>query len=79
MADNNPLAPPVDPGPALDAELVPGTAYAVLSAMHANIVDNFRQDLSPELDFPSRWRLAKHVVNERGPLVVYRYAKPTGG
>lgn len=73
--DTNPVAPPTDPLPPLRGEQIPATAYAVLNAMHANTVENFRVDLDPELDFPSMWRLAKHVVYERGPITLYRFAE----
>lgn len=68
------VAPEVEPPP-LRPELVPGTAYDVLNAMHDNVIANFRNATSPDLAFPSLWRLARHVSGERGPLVVYRFAE----
>lgn len=71
--DINPIAPPTDPLPPLRPEQIAGTAYDVLNAMHDSVITNLREDLDPAPDFPSLWRLAKHIVYERGPLTVYRY------
>ena len=73
--DINPIAPPTDPLPALRAEQIAATAFDVLNSMHEGALTNFRQSLDPALNFPSLWRLAKHVVFERGPITVYRYAE----
>ena len=73
--DLDPTAPPAEDLPPLRPEVVPGTAFDVLNAMHENVIDNFRNATAPYLEFPSLWRLAKHVVGERGPLVVYRFAE----
>lgn len=73
--DINPVAPPEDPLPPLRPEQIAGTAYDVLNAMHDSVITNLREDLDPRPDFPSLWRLAKHVVYERGPLTVYRYTE----
>ena len=73
--DTDPTAPPTDPLPPLRPEQIAGTAYDVLNAMHDGVITNLRQDLDPRPDFPSLWRLAKHVVYELGPITVYRYAE----
>lgn len=73
--DLNPTEPPVEELPALRPEVIPGTAYDVLNAMHENVVANFRNATAPELAFPSLWRLAKHISGARGPLIVYRFAE----
>jgi hypothetical protein len=69
----SPTDPPVRELPPLRLSVIPGTAFDVLNAMHENIIENFRNATAPNLVFPSLWRLAKHVCNERGPLFVYRY------
>lgn len=66
----------LDTFPALKAEQITPTGVAVVGMIHENLTLNFRKDLDPDLDLPSIWRLAKHVVTERGPLVVFRYKNP---
>ena len=73
--DINPVAPPTDPLPPLRAEHIAATGYDVLNAMHEATIVNLRQALDPQLNFPSLWRLAKTVVNEQGPIIIYRYAE----
>lgn len=69
----NPTEPPTQTLPPLRAEILPGTAFDTLNAMTENVIDNLREALPPRIEFPSLWRLAKHLVGERGPLLVYRY------
>lgn len=69
----NPTEPPTEELPPLRPEMIPGTGYDVFNAMHENIIANFRNSTSPDIAFPSLWRLARHVSGERGPLIVYRF------
>lgn len=71
--DTNPITPPTLPMPALRAEQITASGYDVLNAMHEATLANFRQSLDPQLNFPSLWRLAKRVVNQEGPITLYRY------
>ena len=56
--------------PATQVEQITPTATSVLTMVHENLSLNFRTDQSPNLDLPSLWRLAKIVVNERGPILL---------
>lgn len=58
--------------PALKTELRLPNAVEVLGSIHTSLVVALRVDAPPSVDFPSPWRLAKHVVYERGPLLTYR-------
>jgi hypothetical protein len=72
---DNPLDEVESPLPPLQLEVIPGTAYDVLNLMHDQVIQNLlRGERTVPCDLPSLWRLAKHVVNERGPLNVYRYS-----
>jgi hypothetical protein len=62
--------------PATQVEQITPTATSVLTMVHENLSLNFRTDQSPNLDLPSLWRLAKIVVNERGPILVHRFKEP---
>jgi hypothetical protein len=66
----------LDAFPAMQTEQVTPTGIAVVTMVHENLVVNFKRDLSPKIDLPSIWRLANHVVNERGPLLVFRFKEP---
>lgn len=65
----------LDDFPASRSELVTPTGVAVVTAIHENLAQNFRLGMTPTVDFVSPWRLAKYVVNELGPLYVYRHAE----
>lgn len=71
--DYDPTAAPTNPLPPLRPEQIPATAFDVLNAMHQSAVNNFRQSLAPQLNFPSMWRLAKAVAYDLGPITIYRY------
>lgn len=69
-----PLPPDaLNDNPALLPAQIPPTGVALVTNIHESLVINFRIGRAPTLDLPSLWRLAKHVVYERGPLLVYRY------
>jgi hypothetical protein len=73
------LLPPDEPNtdPAKQETQITPTGVSVLTLVHENMTLNFRLDRTPTLGLPSLWRLAKHVVYERGPLIVSRYKAPT--
>lgn len=58
--------------PSLTNELRLPNTVEVLGSIHTSLAVAMRVDAPPSVDFPSPWRLAKHVVYERGPLLVYR-------
>lgn len=70
------MADELETFPATQVEQITPTATALLTMVHENIVLNFRIDRSPTLDLPSLWRLAKIVVDERGPIIVHRFKEP---
>ena len=63
----------LDGFPALQPEMILPNGVALVTAVTANLTMNFRKDRAPSLDLPSLWRLAKHVVYEQGPIIVFRY------
>ena len=66
----------LDAFPAMQAEQIKPNGVVLAGTIHENLVLNFRLDRSPNLDLPSLWRLAKHIVDERGPLLIYRFKEP---
>jgi len=50
-------------------------AVEVALTICTKLVTNYREGVTPSVDFPSQWRLAKHVVHERSPLVVFHYGE----
>lgn len=59
--------------PAYEEERLRPNAVDVLLTMVAQLNANFRTGVTPSLDFPSQWRLARHVVDERAPLDLFYY------
>jgi hypothetical protein len=49
------------------------TGISLVTLVNETLRISFRYDQTPTVDLPSLWRLAKHVVYERGPLLVSRY------
>lgn len=45
----------------------------VVALINANIVHNLLNDGPSNVQLPSVWRLAKCVVTERTPLLIYAY------
>ena len=43
----------------------------VFALMYNNHVDNYKQDTSPKINFPSIYQLAKMTVNETSPILTY--------
>lgn len=65
--DNN------DAFPVLYEEVIAPSAVDVVGAIHTSLIGAFRESTAPQIDFPSMWRLAKIVVNETSPLIIYRH------
>jgi len=59
--------------PAVQQTHILPNGVALVTMVNATVSLNFRFGRTPDLNFPSVWRLAKHVVYERGPLLAYRY------
>jgi len=52
-------------------------AIEVALTICAKLVANYRDGVPPDVDFPSQWRLAKHIVQERSPLIVFHIGEET--
>jgi len=50
-------------------------AVELLLTLNTKITQNFRDGVAPSVDFPSQWRMAKLVVTERAPLIVFHYGE----
>ena len=68
---------PITDSPAQLPEQILPTGVALVTLVNSALRISFRYDQDPTLDLPSLWRLAKHVVYERGPLIVYHARTPT--
>lgn len=48
-------------------------AVSVIALVNGNIVHNMLRDGASNVSLPSTWRLAKCVVTEAAPMLVYAY------
>ena len=63
----------VSASPAWMLEQVAPSGIAVLGELHENFIVNFKDNLVPQPDLPSLWRLAYIVSYETSPLLFYYY------
>jgi hypothetical protein len=66
----------LDAFPAPRTEQIAPTGVALVTLVNEHLTLNMRRNTTAPLDLPSLWRLSKHVVTERGPLLVYRFKDP---
>jgi len=57
---------------AREARILP-TGPDVLAHVVANVHANLREGAATRVDFPTPWRMAKVVVEERTPLLLYAF------
>lgn len=62
---------PVDKFPALKAEIILPNGVDLLTTINKNIVTCFKIDTPTSMNFPSIWRLAKNVTQEKEPIIIF--------